>query len=127
MEITYDNGTKRTWQVARKRVFSYENGIVIKLSGTHTDGTSTMITEWGINRFGRSFTTATLQPIVIRQDCDFRVTEGQLEYVEPGIRADILFGLDIKGDSTACPGNGSYYGKLTWTVGNQSQSAIFPY
>jgi hypothetical protein len=70
LSVTFDNGTQRTWQVAKQRVFTYNNGIVITTTGTHTDGAVSGISEWGTNRFGNTFVTAISQPMVIRQDCD---------------------------------------------------------
>ena len=71
--VTFDNNTTRTWQIAEQRVFTYNNGIVITTTGTHTDGNTTGIVEWGTNRNGNAFTTTIVEPVVIRQDCSFRV------------------------------------------------------
>src|SRR5450631_1440964 len=56
LKIDFDNGTSRTWNVSKLRVFTYDNGIVITTTGTHSDGTNSTIAEWGTNRFGDSFT-----------------------------------------------------------------------
>src|SRR5438874_1619109 len=45
MSITFDDNTQRTWQVAKQRVFTYNNGVVITTAGTHTDGAVTNIAE----------------------------------------------------------------------------------
>ncbi len=77
MSIDFDNGTTRTWNVSKQRVFTYDNGIVITTTGTYSDGTYNDIAEWGLNRLGESFKSLISEPKVIRQDCDFRLVSGQ--------------------------------------------------
>jgi uncharacterized protein YaiE (UPF0345 family) len=128
LSITFNNGTQRSWQVARKRVYSYNNGVVITISGTHTEGTQTNIAEWGSDRFGIPFSTSITQPLVIRQDCEFRLTGGQVQHNRAASSATVSFGLDKDGNATSCPASGSYYYKLTWTgPGGNTQSFIAPY
>ncbi len=128
MSITFDNGAQRNWSVARQRVFTYNNGIVVTETGTHTAGSTSGIAEWGTNRFGRVFTTAIAQPIVCRQDCSFRIGSGRVEHVTPLFNASVLFGLDVNGNATGCPGIGLYYMRITWTgpAGN-THSFLRPY
>jgi hypothetical protein len=128
MSITFDDNTQRTWQVARKRTFTYNNGIVLTITGMHTAGNNSNIVEWGINRFGNAFTTSITEPIVIRQDCNARVTKGQIKHEGLAAAATVTFGLDVNGNATTCPGNGNYYYKITWTgpAGN-SLTVIKPY
>lgn len=127
LSLTFDDGSQRSWQVAKQRVFTYNNGLVVTSSGMHTEGGVTNIAAWGTNRFGNSFTTAFTTPLVIRQDCDFRITTGVVTHVTPRITASATFGLDASGNPTGCPGTGTYYYKLAWTIGNRSNSIILPY
>ncbi len=116
MTITFDDGSQRVWQVAKRRTFTYNNGIVISTVGTHTDGATTGIAEWGSNRFGNAFTAAITQPMVIRQDCDFRLVSGQITHQRLVADVVVTFGLDSNGDASSCPALGSsYYFKLVWT------------
>lgn len=128
LSITFSDGTQRTWQVARQRVYSFDNGIVITITGTHTNGSVTGIAEWGKDRFDREFSTAITQPMVIRQDCEFRLTAGQVQHNRMGSTSTVTFGLDQNGNATSCPATGSFYFKLVYTgpAGN-SQSFIAPY
>jgi hypothetical protein len=127
MSITFDDNTQRIWQVARKRVYTYANGVVLTITGDHTDGNNTGIAEWGTNRFGHAFTTSITQPLVIRQDCAFRLTSGQITHQGFGT-ATATFGLDASGNATSCPGTGHYYYKLTWTgAGGNTHTLLFPY
>lgn len=128
MSIKFDDNTQRTWQVARRRVFTFNNNsFVLTITGNHTIGNNTGIAEWGSNRFGHAFTTSITQPLVIRQDCGFRLTSGQVKHEGFGT-ATATFGLDANGNATTCPGAGLYYFKLVWTGANgASASAVLPY
>ena len=128
MSVKFGDETARTWQVSRNQTYSYNNGIVLTITGTHTEGNVTGIAEWGINRFGRQFTSVISQPLVFRQDCNFRLTAGQVQHTVPIFNATATFGLDANGESAGCPGTGAYYCKIMWTgPNNNSHTAIFPY
>jgi hypothetical protein len=128
MTVTFDNGSQRSWQIAKQRVFTYNNGVVITTTGTHTEGQLTGVAEWGTNRFGNAFTTAITNPMVIRQDCNFRLTSGQVVHTLPHVTATGTFGLNADGNPTTCPGAGHYYMKIVW-LGNNGNSVtiILPY
>ncbi len=127
MSITFDDNTQRNWQVAHKRVFTYNNGVIVTASGIGVAGGITNATEWGTNRFGRAFITSITDPLIFRQDCNARLTSGAIKH-EGFATATATFGLNANGVATACPGSGVYYYKLTWTgpAGN-SFSTILPY
>ncbi len=127
MAIAFDDNTQRTWQVARKRVFTYNNGGVMTIHGIGTNGSTINAAEWGANRFGHPFTTSITQPIVVRQDCNFRITAGEIKH-QGFATATVTFGLNAGGTPTACPLNSNYFYKLTWTgpAGNSS-SVVLPY
>jgi hypothetical protein len=128
MSVTFDNGTQRTWQVARQRVFTYSNGVVITVTGTHAEGGVTGIAEWGTNRFGHTFTTAITQPLVFKQDCSFRLGSGKVTHTTPLFTASATFGLDASGNATSCPGAGAYYMKVEWTGPNGNvHTSLLPY
>lgn len=115
MSVTFDNGAQRTWHVARRRIFSFNSGIVISTSGTHSEGGVTGIAEWGSNRFGNNFTTVIAQPLIIKQDCSFRLVSGKVNHHTALYNAVVTFGLDATGNPTSCPVTGSYYLKIVWT------------
>ncbi len=127
LSISFDNGTQRTWQIAKQRVFSYDNGIVITTTGTHTEGTITNVSEWGTNRFGNAFVTSITTPLVVRQDCSFRLVSGAVTHHR--LIADIVvtFGLDAQGLPISCP-PGSFYFKVVWTgLNGVVRTVILPY
>lgn len=127
LSVTFNNGSKRIWQVAQQRAFTYDNGIVVAISGMHTENNDTHIAIWGINRFGTAFTSSITDPLVIRQDCDFRLTGGSVLHTVGSATATATFGLDASGNPVSCP-SGNYYYKLVWTGPNgNSLTAILAY
>ncbi len=128
MSITFDNGTQRTWQVARKRTFTYNNGIVISVTGNAPAAIGTGVAEWGVNRFGRDFKTAILQPLVVKQDCNFRLVSGQVQHTGFFVTTTTTFGLNADGNAVSdCP-VGPFYLKIIWTgVNGQTRDVIRPY
>jgi hypothetical protein len=127
MSITFDNGSQRVWQVAKERVFTYNNGVVITTNGTHTDGNITGISEWGTNRFGNEFVTSITAPMVIRQDCNFRLVSGQVTHQRLLATTVVTFGLDAAGNPVSCP-TSNYYFKIVWTGANGVvRTYILPY
>ena len=129
LSITFDDGTKRDWQISKQRVFTYNNGIVISTRGTHAEGTALNISEWGTNRLGKPFITQIAEPLVIRQDCDFRLVSGKIVYANLQSPVTITFGLNATGAATSCPvGTDHYYYKVDWTgLQNVAHSIILPY
>jgi len=128
MTVTFDDGSQRSWSVARQRVFTYNNGVVITVTGTHTDGSNTGIEEWGTTRFGKSFTNSITSPLVVSQGCSFRITSGATQHVTSLATVAVTFGLDASGNATSCPGTGSYYYKAVWTGANgKVVTVIAPY
>ncbi len=127
MSITFDDNTQRVWQIAKKRVFTYNNGIVITTTGNTTVDGYTGASEWGTNRFGNAFVTVISQPMVVRQDCNFRLTAGQLTHNRLTATVTVTFGLDAAGNATTCP-TGTYYFKLVWVGTNGvTRTVIMPY
>lgn len=129
LSVKFDDGTTRSWNIARKKIFSYDNGLVIGVHGLHEDGSITNITEWGTNRFGDAFTTSITTPVVIKQDCDFRVTGGAIKHQTEMFTAVATFGLNASGELSGCPGTGKYYYKLDWTRTSDGNSfnVLLPY
>ncbi|HUZ61146.1 MAG TPA: hypothetical protein VMU83_20390 [Hanamia sp.] len=134
LSITFSSGLTRDWQVSRHRVFTYNDGIVETVTGTHSDGTNNNIAIWGTTRFGVNFTNMITTPKVYAQSCDFQLTSGQNTITRSdNITSVITYGLDASGDpQTSCPitsAGGYYYAKLVWTNGNNGKvyTYIYPY
>ncbi len=125
--VTFDNNTQRSWQIAKRRVFTYNNGVVVTTTGTATVDGVTGVSEWGTNRFGGAFITSISQPMVVRQDCSFRLTAGQVTHSKLVTNVVATFGLDASGNPTTCP-TGAYYMKLVWTgATGATRTVIRPY
>lgn len=127
MNITFDDGTQRSWQIAKRRTFTYyDNGIVISVTGFGPQGGG--VAEWGINRHNNSFTSAIIEPMVVKQSCNFRLVSGKIKHTGPVVTVNTTFGLDATGNPvTACP-TGAFYYKLVWTGANGlSYTHIAPY
>lgn len=128
MSVTFDDGSQRTWKVARQRAFSYNNGIVIRVTGIAPAEVGTGVATWGENRFGREFKNAILEPLVVRQSCDFRLVSGKVQHTGFFVTSTTTFGLNAAGDAvTGCP-DGPFYYKVVWTGRNgQTYTYIGPY
>jgi hypothetical protein len=130
MSITFDDGTTRTWSIARQRVFSYSSGIVITQTGTYTDGTLQGVSEWGTNRYGNSFTAQITSPLIVSQSCDFQLTSGAHVLTNTAGVLTLTYGLTSTGAvATACPALGSlYYFQLVWAgAGGKTYTFVLPY
>ena len=128
MKVSFDNGTARNWNVAKQRVYTYNNGAVLTIIGTHSEGDETGIAEWGTNRAGVAFKTSTVVPVVVKQSCNFRVTGGSVKHSTQAFSAVATFGLNAGGELIDCPGTGSYFYKLVWTgQSGGSVTVILPY
>ena len=114
MSITFEDGTKRVWQIARQRLYTIANNGTITITGTHQEGSKTNISEWGTDRFGRSFTTSITEPLVISGGCEYRLISGKITHERQSGLATAVFGLDAQGAPVICP-PGSFYFKLSWT------------
>lgn len=116
LSVTFDNGSQRSWKVAKRRTFTYDNGIVIAVTGISNLGGG--IAEWGVNRNNHDFTTAIVDPLVVKQSCDFRLVSGQvLHTVTGGVTTTTTFGLDSTGAPvTSCPV--ALFYKIVWTGPN---------
>lgn len=127
LSLTFKDGSKRTWQVAQKRIYTYNNGIVATVLGMRTENNDSKVAVWGTNRFGTAFTSSITDPLVIRQDCSFRLTSGTIKHTVGAVTATATFGLDASGSPVSCPA-GNYFYKLEWTGPNgNSLSAILAY
>ena len=126
MTVTFDNGSQRSWRVARRRTFTYDNGMVISVTGISPLGNG--IETWGINRFGTEFRNAILEPMVIRQSCDFRLVSGKTQHTTMLATTTTTFGLDANGNPvSSCP-SGTFYFKAQWMGANgNTVTVIRPY
>jgi len=127
MTVTFNNNTTRSWSVARQRMFTYSNGLVMQETGTHTDGSTAGISEWGTNRWGNSFETVITSPLTIAQSCQFQLTSGQVKIIQPKVTTTTTFGLDSGGNPIGCSDTGYYFKVVVTGVDGKSYTFILPY
>lgn len=130
IKVTFDDNTYLTLQEATQRYYTLNNGVVvITTTGTHTEGSVTGVSEWGADGTGINFVTAYTIPLVMKQDCDYRIGNGEATTTKPDGKSVITFGLDANGVATGCPGTtGIYYFKTDWTGTNgDTSSALAAY
>lgn len=111
MSILFDNGTTRAWNESKKRVFTYNDGVVETTTGTYTDSLGNSdVSYWGTNRDGISFEAMITAPKVIEESCDFRLVSGADKLIRSdNITLTVTYGLNSSGQPTSCPGTGTYY------------------
>jgi hypothetical protein len=109
MAITFDDGSKATWNVARQRTYTYNDGYVISQTGTHTSDSLTNVSMWGTDRYGNAFTVDILQPYVVTLSCSWLLTGGEVLLSLPHVTATATYGLNSAGVATGCPVSGYYY------------------
>jgi hypothetical protein len=120
ISITFDDGAKRVWQVARQRLYTIAGGGTISITGLHEEGSNSGIAEWGTDRFGHPFVTSITEPLVVSGACQYRLVSGAITHEHLSTTATLTFGLDVQGNRVSCP-LGKYYFKLSWkgVAGNE--------
>lgn len=136
VDVTFDNSQTAVWNHARTIVWSYRPSgsdpnvpyayIGFEASGDTTiDGTSG-IDSWGTNRFGSEFVTYYNQPLLSNTYCGlWRFNSGELVHEVDGDDYTLTLGVDQQGNASG--GTCAYGFKVSWNVGNNSNSSVFSY
>ncbi len=131
VSITFDDGTVRSWSVARKRSYYLTSGAYTEsLTGDTTVNTYSNVTMWGINRAGENFYVSTPSPVVdyfANSSCLFKPISGQrIFYLSHTITA--TYGVDANGNAETTAGTCPYGYKLNWTnASGTAKQAIVSY
>ncbi len=135
MQVAFDDSTAVTWNVARKRTFTYTNSLQ-KVWGSEAGDTImggyNHVAIWGINRIGEHFTfdvptdiTYDIYYLSGSNSCIYRPLHGQL--IDHGVSHEITvdYGVDSSGtaQTSGCP----YGYKISWTDSNGSLHFVLPY
>lgn len=127
MNVSFDNGTSRTWQVARQRTYTgTRNNLVLTVDGFGTSGDYTNLVTWGTNRNGEQFYTQITESVVFKQSCEWNPVSGSKFHQIPSadISALVIFGYigtePITGDE--CP---THY-RIDWQNGTYSGTRFVP-
>ena len=128
MQATFDNGTSRSWNVARQLTYTGAPGqFILSIDGFGSTGNYQNLVVWGTNRHGEDFFTQITQTVVCRQTCSWDPCSGIKIHKIPSDNksATITFGYDsnnqpITGDD--CP---TRY-RLDWQKNNHSGTSYLP-
>ena len=128
VQATFDDGTTRTWTIARQRVFTGTLGqLLVTESGFGSDGGYNNLVVWGTNRKGETFYTQLTSPVTYRQTCDWDPISGVKVHQIPSDSksATITFGYDSN-DQPVTGSNCPTYYKLDWVKGSKSGTTYIP-
>ncbi len=130
MQVTFDDGTNRTWLVAKTRTFSNTLGLVkATIAGDTTFGTYIHAAVWGTNRLGQPFTVdmpTAFSYNMFGSTCLYKPLTGVIIDYTPTFTFTVTYGVDILGNpvTIGCP----YGYKFTWVDPNgNNQQVILPY
>jgi hypothetical protein len=117
MQLTFDDGTTRTWGAARVRTFTLSNNVLSTqvVGDTAVSGYSN-VAEWGINRAGENFACSITTPVVIDLQggsCLNKPLSGVRVHHRLTHEITVTYGVDANGtpvSSGTCP----YGFKANW-------------
>lgn len=128
MQASFDNGTSRSWNVARQLTYTGAPGqFILSIDGLGSTDTYQNLVVWGTNRQGEEFFTQITQTVVCRQLCGWNPVSGIKIHQIPSDNksATITFGYDsnyqpITGNE--CP---THY-RVDWQRNNNSGTSYLP-
>lgn len=130
MQVTFDDGTNRTWLVARTRTFTNTLGLIKNvIAGDTTFGGYSHVALWGTNRLGQPFTVDMPTPFsynISGSLCLFKPLTGVIIDYTVANTLTLTYGVDSAGNiqSSGCP----YGYKFSWIDGNgATQQVVIPY
>ena len=122
LNITFNDGTSKTWNIARQKTYSGVAPYNLTLSSDGfgvADGYENLVT-WGVNRQGENFYTQILESVTRNQVCNWDPSAGIKKHSIPADNksATITFGYDENNQpiGNECP---SKY-KVDWQKNNKS-------
>jgi hypothetical protein len=118
MQITFDDGTVRSWSIARTRTFTNTNGVLYdQVTGDTTVNNHTNVAMWGTNRAGENFAISITTPVVVEISggtCSHKPLSGVRVHHGLARELTVTYGVDANG--VAEPAGTCPYGcKLDWT------------
>jgi hypothetical protein len=129
MDVTFDNGQTAQWLSARTCEYGFipsSSQIYVTVNGDTTVA-GKVLDSWGVNRFGKSFTTEMQQAWKSNTTCGWwRPTQGIYKHVTDDFTFTATFGVNSSGTQVS---SGCAYGfKLDWTLtGGSSGNAVISY
>jgi hypothetical protein len=128
MQASFDNGSSRTWNVARQLTYTGKAGqYILSIDGFGSTSEYQNLVVWGTNRQGEEFFTQITQSVVCKQTCGWDPVSGmKIHQIPSGDKsATITFGYNtnnepIVGDE--CP---TRY-RVDWQRNNKSGTSFWP-
>lgn len=128
LDVTFDNGTIRSWNVARQRTYTGTPGeLVLTIDGFGTSGEYSNLVVWGTNRNGEDFYTRITESVVHKEVCDWNPVTGIKIHEIPTTdkSATITFGYDSNNEPVTngdCP---THY-RVDWQNGTYTGTSFLP-
>lgn len=128
MQASFDNGTSRTWNVARKITYTGKAGqYILSVDGFGSTGEYKNLVVWGTNRQGEEFFTQITKTVVSKQTCGWDPVSGMKIHQIPSDTksATITFGYNDKNEPITdgdCP---TRY-RVDWQRNNKSGTNYLP-
>jgi hypothetical protein len=122
MNVTFEDNTTRTWNVARQITFTGTIGQLLRtVDGFGAEGSYNNLVVWGTNRNGENFYTQITQSVVFRETCNWDPCSGIKIHQIPSDnkKATITFGYNSNNEPVVgdeCP---TKY-RLDWEKGTHS-------
>ena len=123
MQVAFDNGTTRTWNIDRTRTINRASNITtVSVTGNATQGGFSNVSIWGINRKGNTFYLNIPTPVVLSSACSYHAMSGVR--IHHGVVRDltVTYGVDASGNAvtTGCP----YGYRLNWIGRNGNAKQV---
>jgi hypothetical protein len=130
LELTFDDGTTRTWQIARQHEWRLQPpGLTYRVSGFGQANGYSNLVAWGMNRNNITFFTSIADPIVFTPACGLgRPVSGRKTYARTTSR-EITATFGVNADGTPATGTDCPYGyRLNWQkLNGETGSAVIAY
>lgn len=126
MSVLFDNGRTSSWNLARQRTTTLNNGRVdVRIVGIGSADGRNNLAAWGVNRFGGNFYTTFTTPILANAVCGWHKPTAGVVMHDGELRDVIVtFGLDASGNAaSACP----THFNVQWTKDGASRSKLVAY
>lgn len=127
ISITFDNGTTRTWSVARQRTYTGTRGnLLLTVDGFGTSGDYTNLVTWGTNRHGEEFYTSINQSVVFKQTCGWDPVSGSKYHQIPSADKSALVIYGYTGNLPTPAGECPTHYRVDWQNGTYTGTRIVP-
>jgi hypothetical protein len=132
MQVTFENGTTRTWSISRQRSWSgtFPSALTVTVTGFGSAGGYNNLVEYGTNRNGEAFYTQINTAIIYNNTCTYYQWTpiwGVLVHQIPSTpkSATITYGYNSS-DALVSEGSCADYYRLDWVIKSKSGTVYLP-